>query len=151
MSVNEKDNKSDTRRTSKSGKNGTSKSSKHHRNREVSIEMSAYAEMCELAQRKFMQQVAQTATTLKGKRNEFHAPYPRLCFVDLTEKALERLNKNVNQQQPGTAEAPLSQHPTNGNASVRVDFSLVTAGDLVMKVMCEVDGVGLKGEGRESP
>jgi hypothetical protein len=51
--------------------------------------MSAYAEMCELAQRKFMQQVAQTATTLKGKRNEFRAPSSRLCFVDLTEEALD--------------------------------------------------------------
>jgi hypothetical protein len=94
--------------------------------------MSAYAEMCELAQRKFMQQVAQTATTLKGKRAQFHAPYPRLCFVDLTEEALERLN--------GKDHRPTTVAGSKKSA-VQVDLSLITGADLVIKMMCEMDGV----------
>jgi hypothetical protein len=80
---------------------------------------------------------------LKGKRTQFYAPYPRLCFVDLTDEALERLNKNVDQQRPATAGAPHSEQQADGTTKpVRVDLSLVTSGDLVMKVMCELDGVG---------
>ena len=81
--------------------------------------MTAYTELCELAQRKFVQQLAVVASRLKGSVVHWTTPYPRLCFVDLADDALERLNAS------------------GGGVSL---LSLTPA-DLVMRMMCEVEGV----------